>query len=198
MKRMVLIGGLMVAGCCTMSAQAGVVQNGSECVMSLVGPDAIHLSIPSQIHEAGFSVQMKDMQGNPLSGLEVWFFVDQPVHGGLIPPGTPPLPPQETYGNFPGGGLGVHTDAQGVARSGAFTGGTISGRYDVAAYVWVSGQTANGAACKSSPGPVGYFRVNQQIGGSNAIPTLSGFAPWLLGLILLGVGWFSARRASGS
>jgi hypothetical protein len=188
-------------GLSAMPAQARVVQRNAECLMSIVGTDSVHLSMPAQVHEPGFAVQMKDMQGSPLSGMEVWFFVDAPVQMGLVPPGTPPLPPVETYGRLGIDNFKVLTDQEGIARSRSFTGGTLSGSYDVAAYVWVSGVAANTAACGTSPGPIGYFRVSQQFRASagtvNGIPTLSGLSPWLLGLIVLGIGLICTRRAQG-
>ncbi len=183
-----------------MPVQARVVQGTAECLMSISGTDSIHLSMPAQFHEPGFAVQMKDLQGNPLSGLEVWFYVDQPLQG-LVPPGTPPLPPAETYGRITSGEFRAFTDQQGIARSGPFTGGTLSGAYDVVAFVRVSGLAPNDAACRTSPGPMGYFRVNQRfrvsVGAANAIPTLSSLASLLLGLAMLGVGLISTRRAHG-
>jgi hypothetical protein len=187
-------------GLSAMSAQARVIQRSTECLMSIVGTDSVDLSMPAQVHEPGFAVQMKDVQGSPLSGMEVWFFVDAPLQNGPVAPGTPPLPPAETYGRLGVDNFKVFTDQEGIARSGPFTGGTLSGSYDVAAYIWVSGVAAN-AACGSSPGPIGYFRVNQLFraaGTINGIPTLSGLAPWLLGLMVLGIGLIFTRRAQGS
>jgi hypothetical protein len=187
-------------GLSAMPAQARVDQRSTECLMSIVGADSVDLSMPAQVHEPGFAVQMKDAQGSPLSGMEVWFFVNAPLQNGLVPPGTPPLPPVETYGRLGVDNFTILTDQEGIARSGPFIGGTLPGSYDVAAYVWVSGVAAN-AACGSSFGPIGYFRVNQQFRASagtiNGIPTLSGFAPWLLGLIVLGIGLICTRRAQG-
>jgi hypothetical protein len=148
-------------GLSAMPAQARVDQRNAECLMSIVGTDSVDLSMPAQVHEPGFAVQMKDVQGLPLSGMEVWFFVNAPLQIGPGAPGTPPLPPAETYGRLGEDNFKAFTDQEGIARSGSFTGGTLSGSYDVAAYVWVSGVAANTAACGSSPGPIGYFRVNQ-------------------------------------
>lgn len=199
MKLSRLVFAAAFIGLSAMPAQARVLQRNEECLMSIVGTDSVTLTMPAQVHEQGFAVQMKDVQGSPLSGMEVWFFVDEPLQNGLLPPGAPPLPPAETYGRLSVDNFIVLTDQEGIARSGPFTGGTLSGSYDVAAYVWVSGVAANIAACRTSPGPIGYFRVNQHFrtaaGNLNVIPTLSGLAPWLLGVIVLGIGLICTRRA---
>ena len=200
MKLAYRICAIALIGLGALPATAQVPPPGRSCLRSTIGTDSITLRGPAQTHAEGFAVRLTDLQGNPLPGVEVWFFVNQVVSVGLPPPGAPPLPAPETYGHFAGAQLISNTDAQGIARSAAFTGGTISGSYESAAYVWVSGGTTGSHPCGSAPGPVAFFQVRQIIGprvvsGTPiAIPVMSNTASWLLGLSLLGIGFVSVRR----
>ncbi len=200
MKLAYRICAIALIGLGALPATAQVPPAGRSCLMSTVGPDSITLRRPAQDYPEGFAVQLTDLQGNPLPGVEVWFFVNTLLTIGPPQPGAPPLPPEETYGHFAGGQLISNTNAQGIARSTAFTGGTISGSYEAAAYVWVSSGPAGSHPCGSAPGPTAFFQVRQIIGprvvsGTPiAIPVMSNTASWLLGLGLLGIGVVCARR----
>jgi hypothetical protein len=199
MKLRCLICAIALFGLGAMPAAAQV-PPGRTCLMTTVGADAITLRTPAQAHPEGFAVRLTDLQGNPLRGVEVWFFVNTLLTIGPPQPGAPPLPAPETYGQFAEGQLISHTDELGIARSAAFTGGTVSGSYETAAYVWVSGGPTGSHPCGSAPGPVAYFQVRQLLGPRVAsgvpesIPVMSNIAGLLLGLSLLAIGVLGARR----
>lgn len=199
MKLTHLICAIALFGLGAMPATAQV-PPGRTCLMTSVGTDAITLRTPAQAHPEGFAVQLTDLQGNPLPGVEVWFFVNTLLTIGPPAPGAPPLPPAETYGRFAHDQLISYTDELGIARSSAFIGGTISGNYEAAAYVWVSGGPTGSHPCGAAPGPVAYFQVHQRIrsavasGIPESIPVMSNMAGLLLGLSLLVIGMLGARR----
>src|SRR5262249_6079592 len=96
-------------------------------------------------------------------GLKVEFFVDKPISFPEPPPNAPPLPPEETYGHFDTPFVLATTDAQGIARSGPFTAGTVSGTYDVAAPVFISFYAENLATCRTVPALQPFLQVAQAV-----------------------------------
>ncbi len=154
-------------------AFARVVNGNPNCVIATVGADTAYVSSPGQVLPDGFAVRLTDPQGSPLQGLKVEFFVNQLLSFPEPPPGSPPLPPVEMYGHFAEGYIVATTDAQGIARSGPFTAGTVSGTYEIAAPVFTGFHPENLAVCGTGPGPIlAYFQITQGFGAA-ALPAMS-------------------------
>lgn len=93
--------------------------------IEILGADGVFLTSPSQVSTEGFAVRLTDPLGNPLVGIEVEFIAPALVLPPVMPPDYVP-PDTRLWGRFPTGvSVSVLTDAQGIARSGPFTGGTI-------------------------------------------------------------------------
>jgi hypothetical protein len=154
-------------------AFARVVNGNPNCIISTVGADSAFVSSPGQVLPDGFAVRLTNPQGSPLQGLKVEFFVNTLLELPLPPPGSPPLPPVEMYGHFDEPNIVATTDAQGIARSGPFTAGTVSGTYEVAAPVFIFSDPENHAVCQTVPGPQAYFEITQGFGSAAALPATS-------------------------
>jgi hypothetical protein len=149
-------------------AFARVVNGNPNCVISTVGADTTFFSSPGEVLPDGFAVRLTNPQGSPLQGLKVEFFVNELLEFPEPPPDSPPLPPAEMYGHFDESYIVATTDAQGIARSGPFTAGTVSGTYEVAAPVFLFSDPENLAVCETVPGPQAYFEITQGFGSSAA------------------------------
>ena len=115
---------------------------------------------PSGTTQAGMAVRLTDSKGLPIAGLTIDFNVSIP----LCPPiQSCNFPPHSVYGLF-GNGLQyvlAETDANGVARSGAYTGGTSLGSYQISAWVFSLRSQINRAALGGETSPFAYFTVTQ-------------------------------------
>lgn len=160
-------------------ASAEVRNPNPNAVLSIVGnPNPwILFRTPGQVLEEGFAIKLVSPSGEPLRGLEVDFTVNHPVQT-LQPPGTPPSPPAALYGQFAGphGWALAYTDDEGIARSGPFKGGNLSGSYSVSVSVLVNFYPAN-RILVSPPGPGAWFRVTQVLDAPQAIIDLSSGPP---------------------
>jgi hypothetical protein len=170
----------MVAATC---AFASVSNRNPYCVIATVGADSAYFSSPAEIFTDGCVVRLPNPQGKPLQGLKVEFFVNHPIGFPEPPPGSPPLPPLETYGHFEANYIVATTDAQGIARSGPFTAGSLNGSYEVAAFVWISFYPENFALCKTVPGPGAFFQITQVFGAAS-IPSSSLGSLFALALLI--------------
>jgi hypothetical protein len=183
MKYRVLICAAATAMLMATGAFARVVNGNPNCIISTVGADTIFVSSPGQVLPDGFAVRLTNPQGSPLQGLKVEFFVDAQLSLPLPPPGTPPLPPAEMYGHFDESYIMATTDAQGIARSGPFTAGTVSGTYEVAAPVFIFSDPENHAVCQTVPGPLAFFEITQGFGSAAGLRATS--PRFLFALVLL-------------
>jgi hypothetical protein len=179
-----LFATILLTFCCAPAFAQGLYNGNPYCKIAFVGPASIFFSNPAEVLTDGFAVQLTDPGGMPLQGLQVEFDVNTPINF----PGLPPDPtPPATFGRLnnstgPSGHFVlVITDALGIARSGPFTAGTISGTYGVSANVYISFYPEN-IVCKVVPGPSASFAVTQDFSPST-IPTLS--STMLFGLLVL-------------
>jgi hypothetical protein len=191
-----LIGVCLIAAACTMAgaANAQVATADTTVRLTVVGDETITLSHPAQRVEEGFSVRAANAAGQPVPGLVVDFFVDHLLQIEPAPIGSPPLPPGESYGVFdtPNGWTSASTDGNGIARSGPFIGGTVRGKYQIAAHAGPSHPENAGLIV---PGPFAFITIQQPFGtfGPAELPALSIGTLAALGSILLLVGVFRLR-----
>ncbi len=193
MKYRELICAAAIAMFAATGASARVVNRNPNCTIAIVGADTAFVSSPGQVLPDGFAVRLTNPQGIPLQGLKVQFFVDAQLSFGESPPPNPPLPPVEMYGHFAEGHIVATTDAQGIARSGPFTAGTISGTYEVAAPVYTGFFPENGAVCGTVSGPLAFFEISQGF-GSAALPATSFTSLFALALLIAFVALAHAYR----
>lgn len=170
------------------SALAAVQNLNPNATISIIGTDAVLLTTPAQVFHEGFTVRLVNPQGQPMPGLVVEFFVNQV----FVITGSPPPPPLGTYGRFPGGRVSVTTDADGIARSGPFIGGTLQGSYRVAATLSVALEPAN-AILVSPPGPRAFWEVVQRF-EVVPVPLDSPASLLALAVLILLVAWGHAKR----
>ena len=160
--------------------------------IEILGADGVFLTSPSQVSTEGFAVRLTDPLGNPLVGIEVEFIAPALVLPPVMPPDYVP-PDTRLWGRFPTGvSVSVLTDAQGIARSGPFTGGTIPGTYTVDAVVFVTFHPQNLAVFVAPPGPRAVFAVNQNF-SSTPIPSLSPLMLAALATLVGAIGVWSGR-----
>ena len=150
--------GLLTICMCQISL-ATVINPNPNLTMSIVGDEDFTLK-PSGARLPGFAVRVTDPAGMPIPGLVVEFLVDTPLCAPLQPCN---LPPASLYGLFANGRnfIQVGTDANGIARTGDYFGGTSSGTYRVAALILCLNGGGNCNALKGQSGPIGFFAITQ-------------------------------------
>lgn len=169
---------LMVLFALIVPAPAAEVWNPNPNVtLSVVGNpnNWILLRTSGQVLEEGFAIKLVSPSGEPLRGLEVDFSVNRPLIVGGLPQ---VIPPDALYGRFatPNGWIQAYTDEEGIARSGPFIGGNLSGSYSIGVYVAVSFYPAN-RILGEPPGPSASFQITQVLDAPQAIIDLSSGAP---------------------
>ena len=140
-------------------ALALVLNNNPNLTIAIVNEENITLRL-SGTTQAGMAVRFTDSKGLPIAGLTVDFIVSIP----LCPPiQTCSFPPRSVYGLFDNGSQTVlaETDANGVARSGAYTGGTSLGSYYVQAVAYSFRSQKNRDAVGGGSTPTALFTVTQ-------------------------------------
>jgi hypothetical protein len=192
MKWLRVMGVCVVTACFAGAALASVSNPNPHGRIEIIGPEGATFRHAGESSD-GFVVRLTDAQGNPLPGIKVEFFPDVELTT-LPPPNSPPPPPAEMYGHFDTPFVLATTDANGIARSGRFTAGTIGGGYRVVAAVYISFYPENQAVFQEPPGPSARFQISQIWGGSpDALPALS--LPGMLGLagLLTALVWWKGR-----
>ncbi len=157
----------------TSGAAAEVWNPNPNVTLSVVGNpnNWILFRTPGQVLEEGFAIKLVSPSGQPLRGLEVEFLVSRPLQIGGLPQ---VIPPDALYGRFaaPNGWVRAYTDEEGIARSGPFISGTLSGSYRVHVGVYVSFYPAN-QVLGEPPGPSASFQITQVLDAPLAIIDLS-------------------------
>ena len=115
---------------------------------------------PSGTTRVGMAVRVTDSKGLPIAGLTIDFNVSIPL---CLPMQSCNFSPRSAYGLFDNGlqYFLAETDANGVARSGAYTGGTTLGTYQIVAWVFSLRSQKNRTALGGETSPFAYFTVTQ-------------------------------------
>lgn len=149
----------LLAICTAPEALALVLNRNPNLTIAIVDDEYITLRLSGTTRE-GFAVRVTDAMGLPLPGLTVDFF-----NNTQFCPSSQicSIPPASMYGLFGNGSsaASAETDANGVARSGNYTGGTSLGSYQIAALVSSSRSQKNRDALKGGDFPTAYFTVTQ-------------------------------------
>ena len=124
----------LLAACVAQDALATVINRNPNLTIAIVDGENITLR-PSATTQTGMAVRLTDSKGLPIAGLIVDFSVGMPLCAPIL---TCNFPPASVYGLFGGSSQYVmaETDANGVARSGAYTGGTSLGSYQAEATIY--------------------------------------------------------------
>lgn len=160
-------------------AAAEVSNPNPNATLSVVGNNPnpwILFRTPGQVLEEGFAIKLVSPSGEPLRGLTVHFGVAAPLIVGGLPQ---ILPPDALYGRFASGltWVSVDTDDEGIARSGSFRGGSLSGSYQIGVGIYAMDSTANLVALGKFPGPRADFQITQVLGAPQAVIDLSAGPP---------------------
>ena len=178
-------------------ASATVLRQNPNAIISIIGPEAYNVPAPGEAI-GPFAVRLVDPQGQPIQGLTVDFYTNAYACFPTAPGCT--NPPPEMFGHFEGNnvtGVSVLTDADGVAVLTRYYGGTVPGKYQVAAYVPLYAHDYNREVLKTYPEPVALFDVTQFAAPLVTVPAFGPFTGWALiaGIVLaailarLGTGW---------
>lgn len=154
----------MLAICAVGNGLATVSNPNPNLTMLIVGNDNFTIG-QSGGTLPGFVVRVTDSLGAPIPGLVVEFFADRQLCAPLQPCN---LPPPTLYGHFAGResyqSQYVGTDANGIASSGDYIGGTTPGTYRIAALILCLNGGGNCAALKGQSGPIASFGMSQSFG----------------------------------
>lgn len=149
----------LLAVCTVKDARATVFNRNPNLTIAIVDDENFTLR-PSGTTQAGMAVRLTDSKGLPMAGLTIDFNVSIPL--------CPPIQscsflPRSAYGLFDNGlqYFLAETDANGVARSGVYTGGTTLGTYQIEAWVFSLRSQKNRAALGGETSPFAYFAVTQ-------------------------------------
>ena len=149
----------LLAVCEARGALATVLNRTPNLTIAIVDEEYLTLR-PSATTRAGMAVRVIDAMGLPVAGLTVDFF-----NNTQFCPSSQlcSIPPASVYGLFGNGSTTVlaETDANGVARSGDYSGGTSLGSYQIAAWVWSLRSQKNRDALKGEDTPTAYFTITQ-------------------------------------
>ena len=149
----------LLAVCTVPDAFATVFNRNPNLTIAIVDDENFTLR-PSGTTQAGMAVRLTDSKGLPVAGLTVDFNVSIPLCPPIL---SCNFLPRSVYGLFDNGlqyVLAV-TDANGVARSGAYTGGTSLGSYQIEAWLFVLRSQKNRDALGGEISPYAYFTVTQ-------------------------------------
>ena len=140
-------------------AFATVLNRNPNLTISIVDDENITLRTSATL-QRGMAVRVTDPMGLPIVGLSVNFFNNTQFCAPIQPCR---IPAPTVYGRFSDGSSAVlvETDANGVARSGSYIGGTSVGSYEVAAWVWSANSQRNRDVLKGGATPTAYFAVTQ-------------------------------------
>ena len=140
-------------------ALALVLNRNPNLTISIVDDENITLRTSATL-QGGMAVRVTDPIGLPIAGLSVNFFNNTQFCPSTQ---TCKLPSPTVYGRFSDGSTAVlvETDANGVARSGSYIGGTSLGSYEVVGWVWSLSSQRNRDVLKGGDTPTAYFTVTQ-------------------------------------
>ena len=148
----------LLAVCAVQDALANVVNSNPNLTITIVDDENFTLR-PSATTQ-GMAVRLTDSKGLPIAGL----IVDFGVVVQLCPPtfSCNLLPPRGD-GVFSNGSqnIQVETDANGVARSGAYTAGPALRSYQIEAWIFSLRSQKNRVALGGENSPFAYFNVTQ-------------------------------------
>lgn len=149
----------LLAICMAGESHATVSNPNPNVLMQLFGEQNFNIRSQGGV-SPGMSVRVTDSKFVPIAGLVIEFLVDSTLCAPLQPC---TLPPASLYGLFANGKnfIQVITDANGVARSGAYTGGTSPGRYRIAALLLCLNSPNNCNVLQGQGTPSASFTVTQ-------------------------------------